>query len=430
MHLRTGELMINTRNSDFIRFEKQLPAKLIRTNYGSASVWSMARLLVFNQMEAQERAASQSIEKPNTLARLLTRAALFFEGISSLVQFAAAVVRNGDAEVVIRVNSFSISGESGGRILFINKNLQDIYDTQLRRKIVCSVVISDLREYQLQQKISAAILYRPVISSLVSRVFYFLNRSTIDRLVSDFSESIALTNEVLRKTILYQLTTFFIWNRIYRYIKPRLVYYESPHNAFEAEIVAAKKNNIRTLEIYHGTLSPKEPSYFQKHLDFDGLLHSVCHEYLSQSKNQSRLMMKIGRYEKITTLRYRSNLSLTFRQKMKLSLARKRPTSHRRKILFITSITDNDIQDIKIYIRANRRYLLKTFKEISLNLHPADSETRWKPLMDRHPFLHISKLPLGEDIVTSHALVVVSPTTALQLKALKVDFVDLSRRVI
>lgn len=422
--------MVDTRNSNFIRFEKRLPDRLIRTNYGPISVWSMARLLVFNRMEAQERTADRNAEETRKLARVLTQAAMLFRGISSLVQFAAAVAKNGGAEVVIRVNSFSVSGENGGRLTFTNKNLQDIYDTLLREKTACIVVVSDLREYRLRQKITAAILYRPVISSLVSRAFYVFNRSAIDRLVSAFSESIALTREVLRNTILYQLASYFIWNGIYRYIRPKVVYYESPHNAFEAEIVAAKKNNIRTLEIYHGTLSSKEPSYFQKHLDFGGLLHSVCDEYLSQSKDQTRLMMEIGRYEKVTTIGYRSNLSLSFRQKMKLSRARNRPGSYKRKLLFITSITDNDVQDVRTYIRANRRYLLETFREIYLNLHPADSETRWGPLMNAYRFLHISSLPLGEDIVTSHARVVVSPTTVLQLRALKVDFVDLTRTVI
>lgn len=389
----------------------------------------MARLLVLNRMEAQERAGNRRVEKARKLARLFSNAAWLFKGISCLVQFAAAVARNGGAEVVIRVNSFSISGQSGERISFTNKNLQEIYDTLLREKTTCTVVISDLQEYKLQQKVAAAILYPPVILPLVSKALYVFDRSAIDRVVSDISDSIALVRDDLRDTILYQLSNFFIWNSIYRYIRPKMVYYESPHNAFEAEIVAAKKNNIRTIEIYHGTLSSKEPSYFQKHLDFDGLLHSVCDEYLSQSKGQTRLIMEIGKYEKVTTVGYKSNLSLSFRQKIKLSRVRNRPTSHKRKILFVTSITDNDVQDITIYIRANRRYLLKTFKEISLRLHPADSEARWAPLMNAYPFLHFSGLTISEDIVTSHALVVVSPTTKLQLKALKVDFVDLTRKV-
>jgi len=197
-----------------------------------------------------------------------------------------------------------------------------------------------------------------------------------------------------------------------------------------AEIVAAKMNRVRTVEIYHGTLSSNEPSYSQKHLDFDGLVHAVCEEYLSQSKNQTRLIWAIGRYERVTTVAYRSNLSLSLRQRMRLSRVRHRPADFRRKISFITSITDNDLSDVTRYIRRNRRHLLETFQEVSLHLHPADSRERWESLRRAYGFVHFSTLPLSEAIASSHALVVVSPTTVLQLRALEIEFVDLTRKVI
>jgi hypothetical protein len=402
----------------------------MRMNYRSISVWSMARLMVFNQMAPQERARNGNLGKTDGPRRFFGKAGGLFKSIWCLFQFALAVMRHGRAEVIIRVSSFSIAGQRQGRVLFINRNLQEIYDTLSRQNTGCMVVVNDLREYKLPQKITAAILYPPAISSLPSKAIHALNRTAVGQIVSGLSESIPLEPKELRNTVLYQLANFFIWSSVYKYVRPKMVYYESPHNAFEAEIVAAKKNNIRTIEIYHGTLSTKEPSYFQKHLDFDSLLHAVCHEYLSQSTDQTKIMADIGRYEKVTTVGYRSNLSLSLRQKMKLSRVRNRTANHRRKMLIIPSITDNDVQDIKKFIRANRRHLLRTFQEISLKLHPADSEARWQSLTRAYPFLHFSALPLGEDIVTSHALVVVSPTTILQLKALKIDFVDLSRRVI
>jgi hypothetical protein len=402
----------------------------MRMNYRSISIWSIARLRVFSQMGPRERARNGNLGRAGGLVRFFGRAAWLLNGVWHLFQFAFAVMRHGRAEVIIRVSSFSISGQSQGRILFTNRNLQEIYDTLSRRNTRCMVVISDLRDYKLPQKITAAILYPPAISFLPAKALHVFNRAAIDRIVSALSESIPLEPKELRNTVLWQLANFFIWNSIYKYVRPGMVYYESPHNAFEAEIVAAKKNNIWTIEIYHGTLSTKEPSYFQNHLDFDGLLDGVCHEYLSQSTNQTKLMSSIGRYRRVTTIGYRSNFSLSLQQKMKLLRARSRPANHKRKILFIPSITDNDVRDIKKYVRANRYYLLRTFKEISLNLHPADSEARWESLTKVYPFLHFSALPLGEDIVTSHALVVVSPTTILQLKALKIDFVDLSRKVI
>lgn len=386
--------------------------------------------MVFNQMVPWGSPRNGNLGKTDSRRRFFGRAGRLLKSIWCLIQFALAVMRHGRAEVVIRVSSFSIAGQSQGRVLFTNRNLQEIYDNLSGRNTGCMVVVNDLQEYKLPQKITAAILYAPAISSLLAKAIRIPDRAAVGQIVSDLSESIPLEPKELRSTVLYQLANFFIWSAVYKYVKPRTVYYESPHNAFEAEIVAAKKNNIRTIEIYHGTLSAKEPSYLQKHLDFDGLLHAVCHEYLSQSTDQTKLMADIGRYEKVTTVGYRSNLSLSLRQKMKLLRVRSRPANHRRKILFIPSITDHDVQDIKQYIRANRRHLLRTFKEISLNLHPADAEARWQSLTRAYPFVHFSALPLGEDIVTSHALVVVSPTTILQLKALKIDFVDLSRKVI
>ncbi len=423
--------MSGTRNSDFIEFEKRLPENLMKADYQAISLWSVTRLLVFNQLAPRQRidvgSAAGTIGAPFT--HVIKKAYSFFKATRSLLQFAALVAVR-DGQVILRVNSFSILGEAEGRLLFTNKHLQAIYDHLKKNNVKCMVIISDLAEYRLRQKITTAVLYSPLIAPLVGRLFHVFNRSTVDQIVASFSDSIPLARRNLQAIVLHQLAVFLVWNLVYRLKKTSTVYYESPHHAFEAEVVAAKKNNARTIEIYHGAFSSREPSYFQKHLDFDGLVHSVCDEYLSQSRDQTRLAAAIGIYKKVTTIDYKATLSLSLRQKIKLSRVRHRPGDYRKKLVFITSITDNDVQDITRYISKNHRYLLRNFDRISLKLHPHDSRTRWDPLMNTHGFVEFSALPLGEEIVNSHALVVVSPTTILQLKAMKIDFIDLTRRVI
>ena len=355
---------------------------------------------------------------------------MLLRGLFGLARFAVAAARSGRKEVVIRVNSFSVSGEKDDRLVFTNKNLQDIYDAALEKNTKCIVIVADLREYPLRQKISAAILYPQIILPLVSKILYRFNKRAIDELVDTFSVSVPISKEELKTIVSHQIAGLHLWSGIYKYIRPSVVYYESPHNAFESEIAAAKLNRVKTVEIYHGALSANEPSYSQKHLDFDGLTHSVCEEFLSQSKEETRLISAIGKYEKVTTLAYKSNLSLSLRQRLKLSRVRHRPARAGRKISFITSITDNDLSDVTRYIRRNRRHLLETFQEVSLHLHPADSRERWESLRRAYGFVHFSTLPLSEAIASSHALVVVSPTTVLQLRALEIEFVDLTRKVI
>jgi hypothetical protein len=236
---------------------------------------------------------------------------------------------------------------------------------------------------------------------------------------------------VLQNLIAGELATFFIWDVVCKYVKPEIVYYECPHNCFESEVVSAKTNGIKTVEMYHGGITANEPSYFQRHLNYDGLVHSVCDEFLSPSENQTQFLKAINdKYKEITTINYKPALLPSIKHERESFRTRKGAVSTQGKILFITSITDYDVYDVRNYIESNRQYLLDNFDVIALRLHPEDSQERWQSLLDTYRFIELSNLTLSDDIASADALVVVSPTVMLQLKSLNIEYVDLSRSVV
>ena len=423
--------MSDTRNCDIVNFEKTLPDTIIKIAYKSIAVWSIVRIQILNQLTAKVQSKDAVSNTSSEFTRLAKKLSRVFKGALGVFTSTMAVIKNRDIEVIIRVNSFSILGEREGRVLFTNGNLQEIYDHLLTTKVKCLVIVNDQWRYKLQQKLTAAIVYPLRLQFLVGVAVSIVNRCAVDQVVSGLCKTLSLERQYLRKLIAGELAALFIWEIVYKYINPKIVYYECPHNCFESEVVAAKLNNIRTVEIFHGGITPNEPSYFQVHLNFDGLVHSVCDEFLSPSEDQTQFLINMNnKYKKVTTINYKPALSLSVDHERSLLKDQNRRANGKGRILFITSITDNDVGDIGNYIRRNHRHILQNFSQVSLRLHPEDSKERWNSLLDTYPCIEISNLTLSEDIESADALVVVSPTVILQLKALNIEFVDLSRSAI
>lgn len=423
LKIQTGR---DTFYRDVLNFEKSLPNKLIQAKYKTLSIWSLVRIQIFNQL-------IRRVPSKAGAARGTQKVAQWIRKINSVCKagffaFAIGIIKGHGAQVIIRVNSFSILGESEGRVLFKNKNLQDILDHLLMNGVSCLVIVNDLSGYRLQQKLSNAIVYPALLPFFLRNLFYIFNRAVVNKIVNLFKESLPLEAPSLRNIILNHFAVILIWNVIYKYLKPKIIYYESPHNCFEAEVVAAKIKNIKTIEIYHGVITPNEPSYFQKHLNFDGLVHGVCDEYLSPSKKQTKFLAEHNdKYKIITTINYKSNFSLSIRNKLKILKLKNRPVIGKKKVLFVTALCDGAINDVSNYIKKNRLYLLKTFDKILIRLHPEDTEARWAGLIRKFPFIDFSNLPLIEDVISSNTLILINTTVALQLKNLKINFINISK---
>ena len=413
---------------EILRFEKILPKEIIRSESNNLSIWSIVRLSIQNKLGGKlpsDINAARGVKKKQWFARVRS---VYKTGF---FKFAYVIAKSKGVQVIIRVNSFSILGENDGLILFKNKNLQDIYDLLLQNGTSCLVVVNDLDGYPLQKKLSGAIIFPAWLLFFFIRLSNDLNRAIVDRIVNVYTKNLPIDALLLRRTLLSHFANINIWNAIYNYLKPKVIYFESPHNSFEPEIVAAKRRNIKTVEIYHGVITPNEPSYFQKHLDFEGLMHGVCDEYLSPTYRQTKLLAEYNdKYNKITTIIYKSNISLSIRNKLKIAGIKNRPSIGNKKILLVTSLCDDAINDVYTYLIKNRKNLLKTYKIISIRLHPEDIKSRWSGVIRRFPFLLFSQLPLIEDIISSNTLILVNTTVALQLKMLKISYINISKEVV
>lgn len=419
--------MRDTFNRDILNFEKSLPTELVHTEYRAVAIWSLVRMQVLNQITLNVPSKTSAARETQNITQWIGRVySICKEG---LLTFAIGILKSYSTEVIIRVNSFSILGETQGRIIFKNRNLQDILDHLSMVGVKYLIIVNDLDGYRLRQKLSNAIIFPAQFIFLFRKVFYVFNKAILNRIVGVYGKYLPLEAPSLRESILNHFATVLIWDTVYRYLKPKTIYFESPHYSFEPEIVAAKTRDIKTIEIYHGVITPNEVSYFQKHLNFDGLMHSICDEYLSPSKKQTKFLAKHNdKYKKITTIGYKSNTSLSIRNKLKMLRLKNRPSTGIKKILIIAAQCDDAISDVNNFLNKNCLFLLKTFKIIAIRLHPADTEEKWGKIFEKYSFVRISNLPLIEDVISSNTLIVGNTSVALQLKDLKIGFINISKQ--
>lgn len=421
--------MSDTRNRDNISVERKLPDAVTGIAYGPIALWSLIRIQVLNRLAVMAKPQNGAGRTEFDFARAPITIRQVFIKILCLCSFVLAILRGRSAKVIIRVNSFSIEGEDNGRVLLTNGNLQEIYDQLVKENIKHLVIVNDLLRYKLQQPLSRAVVFPPQLPLLVGKIL--IDKQRVESAVSVLHENLTLEKTYLRGVIYRELGDLFLWNTIYRYAKPQVVYFDCPHNCFEAEVVAAKMHKIKTVEVYHGGITQDEPSYFQRHLDFSGLVHAVCDEFVSPSESQTQFLLAASdKYKRVTTVACKPRIPLSVKRERELRNLHDGRPIHKKRLLFVTSITDYDVCDVTTYIEENLPKLQEQFSVVSLRLHPEDSKDRWQSLLDTYCFIELSKLTLNDDIASADALVVVSPTVMLQLKALNIEYVDLSRSAI
>lgn len=421
--------MSDTRNGDNISIERKLPDALTRIAYGSIALWSLIRIQVLNQLAVMARPQNGTGRTEFDFARVPVKIRQVFIEILCLCSFVLAILRGRNAKVIVRVNSFSIEGENAGRLLLTNGNLQEIYDRLVKENIKHLVIVNDHLKYKLRQPLSRAVVFPPHLPLLAGKIL--IEKQKVESAVNVLRQNLSLEKSYLRGVIYRELGNWFLWNTIYRYAKPQAVYFDCPHNCFEAEVVAAKMHKIKTVEVYHGGITQDEPSYFQRHLDFSGLVHAVCDEFVSPSESQTQFLLAASdKYKRVTTVACKPMIPLSVKREREFRNLQEGRTILKKKLLIVTSITDYDVCDVTTYIEESLSMLQEQFSVVSLRLHPEDSKDRWQSLLDTYCFIELSNLTLNDDIASADALVVVSPTVMLQLKALNVEYVDLSRSAI
>jgi len=420
----------DTRNFDNIEIEKKLPDAVKRLAYGPIAFWSIVRIKVLNHIGTRIDAISTPSQNGLIGARASVQARRVVREIFYWLSFVSTILMSRGCGVIIRVSSFSIAGENEGKLQFVNGNLQEVYDQFWGDKTKVLVVVNDQAKYKLRHELTSATVCPASLSILAEEMALLLRRPAVSRLVATFCEYLPVSRQYARKLIAREIGNISLWSTLYKYMNPQRVYYDCPHNSFEGEVAAAKINGVKTIEMYHGGITPDEPSYSHRHLDFSGLIHAICDEFLSPSEKQTEFLLAISdKYKAVTTIRCKPSPSLSALQASDLAGA---PTTRAgtKRLLFVTSITDHDIFDVKAYLEKNLQDLLRTFDSIVIRLHPEDSKERWRPLLDAYQFIEVSQLSLSEDIASAAVLVVVSPTIMLQLRALNIEFVDLSRSAI
>lgn len=420
----------DTRNFDNVAIERRLPDAVKHIAHGPIALWSIIRIQILNKIGTKILANDPAGVGSSRMGSVVSKVRRASEEISYLVAFVLAILKSRGVEVVIRVNSFSIMGQNQQDVLFGNGNLQEIYHQLMRQNVRVVVVVTDQSKYELEQKPAGAILYPLLLPVMVEKVVVLRHRLSVNRIVKTLCEHLPVSWQYAQQLISRECGTVTLWSAIYKYVQPKVVYFDCPHNSFESEVVAAKLHGVKTIEMYHGGITQDEPSYSQRHLDYGGLIHGICDEFLSPSEKQTEFLLAINdKYKMVTTIQYKPGLSLSALESSVITATRKRG-SVQKKVLFVTSITDHDVHDVTAYIEKHHQCLLDNFSSIALRLHPEDSKERWQSLLDTYRFIELSQLALSDDIASADALVVVSPTIMLQLKALNIDFVDLSRSAI
>lgn len=410
---------------DVLTFEKRLPADLVRIDYKKLAIWSLIRMPAIEKLSQELSPPKQTAKNVVPQSRFARLASMARQ--SGICAFVVGMIRGHDASVIIRANSFSLLGEQDGVIQFRNRNLQEIHDQLVRERVKFLVIVSDLEGFRLPSKLTTALVYPGLLNIVVRKLLAFTHARTANDLLCRFARNLPLDEHSLRNMILNSLATFGVWSLILKFIRPSRIYYESPHNSFEPEVAAAKREHIKTVEIYHGAITQVEATYFQNHLDFGGLIHGVCDEYLSPSVKQTRFLSRHSdKYSRITTIPYRSPIKFSTRERLRLIKTRKRPATKRTKLLIIAGLYDGAIADVMGYLRENRLPLMKQYKTVTLRLHPADSRKRWVAVSRAFPMVGFSTLPLIDDIVGATELVLGNTSVALQLHSLNVGFKGIS----
>ena len=309
--------------------------------------------------------------------------------------------------------------------VFLNQNLQSIYENNRGNT---AIFINNLDKWGVKGGIKGAYIIPKIPPFLISLFLQYFHNSAIEFLSSQISAELKFSRSYIHAAIRKRISYVYFWKFIFSIAGPSRVIFECPHNSLESEVIAAKLCKIETTEIYHGIINLNEPSYYQNHLDFRGLCHSVCDEYLTPSLLDKRYLKSINnKYSRIKIIK---NIS-DFKSALighRLILQKNAIKKRFRKIVFVLTIADNDVGDIKNYIFQN--YLVGRKNKIIIRLHPNDDFQRWAKLFRRFLFLRLSNNDLYYDIKSADLLVVQSQTVALELISAGISFENISRNAL
>ena len=167
-----------------------------------------------------------------------------------------------------------------------------------------------------------------------------------------------------------------------------------------------------------------EPSYYQRHLDFNGLINSTCNEYLSPNTQQNKFIRYSNpHYDKLLNIKFIPNLSFSRGEIYSAKKFIRKCT--KKTFLVVTSITDNDVKEVITFLKKNKKYLRGEYDNLILRIHPEDSKSRWMPLLRKNRSIKLSKSDLKTNIMRSTEILTSSKTVALQLSSNGLNCIEL-----
>lgn len=417
--------MSDTPNLNQINFEKTLPASLLQIKSGNVYIWPLIRLsmldlaLQANKKPPVDPAKLHPSEKIHR--KILTMAI-------SLFKFFIFVISNRNIEALFRMNSFSLRKTTSGQFEFKNQSSHEIRRSRHPGK-KSVVIVNNLPGYEIDLKNDEEFIFFPSsLISVFSKLYSKIQHGSLILISKAIASPLKQNPELVKLSVSYQVASIYAWRLIYKILKPKVIYFECPQRCFESEIVAAKLEKIRTIEIFHGIITLNEVAYQHKHLNLENGITGYCHTYLAPSTNQIAYLERTSTFDTIEYTPYiiNENLRQEYNKLLSDFFSTQNPLPKKR-LLIMTSICDFAIAKISEWLDGKNVQVY--YEECCVRLHPEDTVMRWQPLINKYPFLSISKKSFLEDMMPDNYIVAVSSTVVLQLRELKVEFIDLSDTV-
>ena len=389
-------------NIEKIKLEKKLEAELLSLEFDGISLWSMIRVGVLNYLIKPNLFIKEVKKKSNNSFRSKILKELY---ILLLFIFSILLFKIRNQKTIIFINTFSIKNVlSNGKIILKNENLQRLYD---QKKAI--IYVNSMAGWTVQSK---KIIYIPAISIGIYIKLCSLFIPKIDKL--DYRNYFNLNKNIFDRYLVDCINQYKIWKIILRFIRPNEIILESPHGIFEPIVIAAKKNNIKTIEIYHGSITKNEFAYYTKNLIFENLIHGFSDEYYCADVRDKKYLLSINKlYKNIILMSDRRVYKIKVNEKLRLNSFLN--NSKMKRFLIIASITDGDIDDYDKYLKISRKKIQKIYTDVKIRLHPDDNAERWAKFFKRHPYVKMDKNRSLMKSITSCKKILLSSKTVEKL---------------
>lgn len=409
--------MRDTPNLERIYFEKKIPSSILNIKYKKYYLWPLIRIDLLNHVFANTKV-------PNSKLHTQENSRKIFKKVIILCNFISFILSNRRPKVMYRLNSFSLKQSKDGAIKFKNEALINTTPKDYSH----IVIVNNLTGYEIDNVSGNNVTFFPQwFISFLSRLFFTFYKNKIDSATTLIATSIQQPPELIKRKIAFQIISINTWRLIYKLLKPQGIYFECPQNCFEAEIVAAKLENIQTIEIFHGVVTLNEIAYQHQHLNLTDGVCGYCHTYLALSVPQIAYVKQVSIFDNVELASYKVNeeLKQEYHASVKSYAALTNTVASR--LLIMTSLCDYAIERVDTWVTG--KALHDQFIECSIRLHPEDDIDRWQPFLAKHSYFTVSKKSFIEDIMPNNYIVAVSSTVVLQLRELKINFIDLSENI-